>query len=316
VRLCVLVCVAVMAGGCAGRRASAVVPDPARIEASADSQKSVAAKSSAAPPAYSLHTFMAKVRELSAQARPPRESAPTIETSDPELRDALTASLASPSPDTFRAVAAEYSRLHVFDKAHAYLTRAIAMAPRDSASYEALARLWRDAGLPELGLTDAHRAVYFAPESAPYRNTLGTILQALGHRGLARSAYEQALELQPSAAYALNNICYSWMLDGDTKKAVTTCQQAIALDPDMSAARNNLALAYAAAGDNVAARRAFATSGDSAAAIYNAGIVHLAKHEFQSAVKAFEAAHTLRPTLTQALARAKQAAVAAANVEE
>jgi len=309
VRLCVFVCVAVMVSGCAGRRVPAIVPDQARTGGSGTSRSS-------ATPVDSLQTFMAKVRELSAQARPEPLSAPTVETGDPQLRDTLTASLAAPSPDTFRAVAAEYRRIGVFDKAHSYLTRAVAMAPQDSASYEALARLWRDSGFPHLGLTDAHRAVYFAPESAPYRNTLGTILQALGHRRLARNAYAKALELQPSAAYALNNLCYGWMLEGDAARAVATCKQAIAVDPDLAAARNNLALAYSVAGDSASARRAFSSAGDSAAALYNTGIVHLARREYQSAVKAFEAAHTLRPTLTQALARARQAAVAAANVEE
>jgi outer membrane protein assembly factor BamD (BamD/ComL family) len=84
----------------------------------------------------------------------------------------------------------------------------------------------------------------------------------------------------------------------------------------MAAAKNNLALAYAVAGDTASARRAFSSAGDNVAVLYNTGIVHLAKGEYRSAVKAFEAAHTLRPTMTQALARAKQAADAAANVEE
>ena len=41
-------------------------------------------------------------------------------------------------------------------------------------------RVWRDWGLPALALGDAHRAIYYAPQSASARNTYGTVMQALG----------------------------------------------------------------------------------------------------------------------------------------
>jgi len=43
--------------------------------------------------------------------------------------------------------------------------------------------------------------------------------------------------------------------------------------------------------------------------------VHLARREYGSAVKAFEAAHALRPAMPTALNRARQAAAAAAAEE-
>ena len=215
-----------------------------------------------------------------------------------------------------RAVAAEYRRLNIVDRAHVYLSRALALNPGDPVTYDAMARLWRDAGFPHLGLADAHRAVYFAPDSPEARNTLGTVLQALGHRALARKEYERALALNPFAAYALNNLCYSSLLDGAAADAVVLCNRALDSAPDLTAARNNLALAYESQGDHAAAQREFAASGDRAGALYNAGIVHLAQREYRSAVVAFQQAHALKPTLTHALTRAKQAAVAASRTEE
>jgi len=92
----------------------------------------------------------------------------------------------APSPETLRAAANEYALAGVNDRAFEYLNRSIALAPRDAAGYDALARLWRDSGFPQLGLGDAYRAVYYAPASAIAHNTLGTLLQALGHRDAAR----------------------------------------------------------------------------------------------------------------------------------
>jgi Flp pilus assembly protein TadD len=267
-------------------------------------------------PATSLATYIAKVRELAAQARPPRASLQTIELVDARLREALAVQIAAPSPEHMRAVAAEYKRLGVFDQAHAYLSRALAAAPDDATTLDAIARLWRDAGFPNLALTDAHRAVYFAPDSPEARNTLGTILQALGHRRLAQDEYERALALNPTAAYALNNLCYTSLLDGEAARAVSLCRRALDTDPTLAAAHNNLALVYETLGDHAAAKREFAANGDAAGALYNAGIVHLARREYGSAVEAFEAAHALKPTLTDALARARQAASAAAAAEE
>jgi len=308
VRLYVCLCMVLVVGGCAGKRVPAALPSPA------SSQTGTTAATP--PPDQSLSTFMAKFRELSVQARPARQAVTTIESADARLRDALAAELVEPTPEHMRAVAVEYRRLGVFDKAHSYLARALVVAPEDAATHEAIARLWRDSGFPALGLADAHRAVYFAPTSPEARNTLGTVLQALGQRRLARAEYERALTLAPTAPYALNNLCYVSFLDRNIDEAITLCRRALDAEPGLTAARNNLALAYASAGDRAAAHREFEAAGDGAAAAYNAGIVHMARKDYESAVNAFAAAHILRPTMTQALTRAKQATAAAAAAEE
>jgi protein O-GlcNAc transferase len=278
-----------------------VTPDASIEDASA------AAEGEAAPPAESLENFMAKVRKLASAPRPPRNTSPTVESQDPMLAAALAAAAIRPSPETLRMVAEEYHRLGVADRAHQYLNRALALKPGDPATYDALARMWRDWGFPQLGLADAHRAVYYGPASASARNTLGTILQALGKRDLARAQYERALQLDPSAAYALNNLCYGWILDGDSRRAAAACLQALELDPGLTAASNNLGLAYAAAGDLDAARAAFDRSGDRPGALYNLGIAHLAKHRYADSVKAFQEAQAARPSLRLAGVRARQA---------
>jgi tetratricopeptide (TPR) repeat protein len=210
------------------------------------------------------------------------------------------------TPEAYRAAAREYRRLGVFDKAHEYLNRALALGRRDGATYDALARIWRDSGFPHLALGDAHRAVFYAPDSPIVRNTLGTVFQAIGLRQEARQQYEAALRLDPTASYALNNLCYGLILDGAAVNAVKACQRALETDPTFAVARNNLAIAYAATGDTERAREAFAQAGDEASTLYNVGIVHLARREFSEAADAFQAAQRVRPS-RQVATRIRQA---------
>ena len=259
--------------------------------------------------ADSLWSYIAKARELStrATARPPTFLGMTAETFDAPLAAALGAASATPSPETYRRVAAEYARVGIFDKAHEYLTNALRFDDRDAATYEARARLWRDGHLPQAAIGDAHRAVYFAPDWAVAHNTLGTVYQALGQRGDARREYERALALDPAAAYALNNICYDAILDGRLAQAKDACTRALTIDPDLRAARNNLGLAQAIGGDPKAAQQSFAAAADAAGALYNVGIVALAQRQYRSAVESFRAAQELRPSFPLAAARERQA---------
>ena len=268
-----------------------------------------ASQAAAASPTEALETFMTKVRKLSTEATAARAAQTTsVETQDARLRSALAAAVFARTPESYRLVATEYWRLGIFDKAHEYLNTALSIAPQDSATLDAMARLWRDAGFPQAGLADAHRAVYFAPQSAVAHNTLGTVLQAMGRWDAARESYARAARLEPTAAYAFNNLCYAWVKAGDGNQARKACERALQLQPDFAAARNNLALAHAVNGNMPAARATFSASGDPAGALYNTGMVHLARREFANAVDAFAAAHASKPTLAVAAARARQAA--------
>jgi tetratricopeptide (TPR) repeat protein len=290
--------------GCSGKHFVNVTPGHKKV-------------SSAETAGDSLETFMAKVRKLSEEARPERPAAATLEGSNPALAAAVSAATFAPSPATYRLAAEEYRRVGVFDKAFEYLSKATALNPKDAATYDATARLWRDSGLPEVALADAYRATYYAPLSPVVHNTLGTVFQALGRRQLARAEYERAVQLDASAAYALNNLCYGWVLDNNPKKAILACENALKIQPGLAAAYNNLGLAHAANGDMTAARAAFARAGDKATELYNTGIVQLAQRDFRGAIDAFELAHAARPTLFEAGDRVRQArAAAAARGEE
>lgn len=256
-------------------------------------------------PAESLESTIGKIRELSTRARPvPKAvSGPTIEALDAGLAAALLLLKLLPNGDSHKRVAHEYARLGIFDAAHKHYRAALTIDRRDAAAYDGLARLWRDAGFPELALGDARRAVYHAPASAEVRNTLGTVLQALGHRAYAKEAYETALSLEPGAAYAMNNLGYLALLDGDASHAMHFFLAAQKADRTLTAATHNLALAYGAA-DRMDLARATMADEPAARIEYNLGIINLGRGNKAEALRAFTEACRVDPALRLACLRA------------
>jgi len=261
------------------------------------------------PAGESLGSYITKVRDRSAAARPSASGTPVIESFDPRLSAALTALVISRTADNHRRVAVEYRRLGVLDMAYKHFADAVQLNPREAGAFDGLARIWRDWGVPRLGLGDAYRAVALAPGSASAANTLGTLLEGVGDTKGARHWYERALGLDPRASYAVVNICYSAIMLGQ-QDAVDACRRAVALAPESPVARNNLALAYAARGDFVNARVEFQHARDSVAE-YNLGIAYLATRNYAEALAAFHAALRLDPLSTAAAQRARQARASA-----
>jgi len=289
------VCLVLVAGtvGCATRTAP-------------HSVKSAPAAHTQRPPDDSLTVYMDKVRAKSERARPPVNRVTTIEISDPSLAEALAALRIQPTAAAHRTVAARYVQLGVLDQAHEHFSAAVAIEPTDAASWDGLARIWRDWGFAHLALSDAYRAVYYAPHSPTVHNTLGTVLQSLGQRAGARAQFEEALALDVTAAYALSNLCRAWRLEGNASKAADACRQALQLQPGLEPARNNLALAYEAAGDLSSAMATLAESSDAARAAYNKGLLHLARREYRDALQSFDVARAERPRFREAEAIARQ----------
>ena len=145
---------------------------------------------------------------------------------DPGVREALSAVALAPTLAHYLDAAQAYRSLGVLDRAYDHLQHAVAIDPQNAAANDGLARLWRDWGLPQLGLANAHRAMYAAPRSATARHTLGTLLYALGLRPAAEKAFRDATALDGHAWYAWQNLCTIAMADGRTKEAIQLCQRA------------------------------------------------------------------------------------------
>jgi Flp pilus assembly protein TadD len=174
---------------------------------------------------------------VSRAPRPVSSSMASLESNDPQLRSSLARLLAAPTPEHHLDVAESYIRNGVFDRAYDYLNRSLTINGAEPLVLDALARLWRDWGQPGEGLGHAHRAIYLAPRSPMAHNTLGTLLYRLGRRADARNSFTHALELDPSAWYAMANLCYVNMAAGDTKTAIAQCHQATNLRKQSAATK-------------------------------------------------------------------------------
>jgi Flp pilus assembly protein TadD len=255
-----------------------------------------------------LSAYIVRVRELSRRFRPRAAAAGELaEHWSQDLADAIARFEAEPTVRHEVGLAQAYVRAGILDHAYEHFAHAARADPREAAAWDGLARVWRDWGFPHLGLGDAYRAASAAPESPIVRNTLGTILQFLGNGSAARVQFNLAVTLDGQAAYAQNNLCYSWVMEANVEAAAAACGLALAIEPGLVPARNNLALARAIQGDVSGAAELFAQSGDEASAEYNLGIVYLSQRRYPSAAAAFDRAALLRPSLVAAGARARQA---------
>jgi len=257
--------------------------------------------------ADSLEVYIGKVRRLSAAAPPKRAPGPTVETENDEVRTALHALGAGETAARHRRVAEAYRLAGILDLAYDHFSAASRLDSRDPAAYDGLARIWRDWGLPHLGLGDAQRALYYAPASASAHNTFATLLYALDQKAAARREFEQALALEPAAAYVWTNLCYASFQAGAFSAAGDQCRRALTLDPGSAAAHNNLGLVYTATGHPQLAAAEFAAVGDAATSQFNAGIALSAGQRYADAALAFDSAERLRPGWALAGERARQA---------
>jgi type IV pilus assembly protein PilF len=254
-----------------------------------------------------LSEHMEMIRYLSARPVMRESAGAKAETADPRLAAVLRLDASSPTAENHLRVAHEYQRLGILDTAYTYTNRALLANPQFAEAHEVMARIWRDWGLPGVGMGPAYRAIYFDPASASAQNTLGMLLDALDQPAGARRAFARAVAFDAKAGWALNNLCFVELRLGRVLEARSHCEAALALDPKLVAARNNLALTFVASGDAKAAQLAFLAAGDPAGAAYNQGIVYMARREYTPAGDAFAEAIVARPAFTAAKTRAHDA---------
>jgi Flp pilus assembly protein TadD len=202
-------------------RAQTALPAPA-VRAGAP-----AARADPAPRDAALPSSAKPGRAPSPRARTGVTGAETVEHWSEDLGAALSHYAAAPTLANEVGLAQAYVRLGILDKAHEHFTAAARLDPKDGSAWDGLARIWRDWGFPAVGLGDAYRAVYAAPQSPAAHNTLGTILQLIGDGSAARAQFERALALDPGATYARNNLCYSRLMEAGADAASAGCARAL-----------------------------------------------------------------------------------------
>ena len=114
-----------------------------------------------------LTSYILRVRELSRHMRPGGVTGGDLaERWSQDLADAISRFDSEPTVATEIGLAQAYVRAGILDHAYEHFASASRVEPREGAAWDGLARVWRDWGLPHLGLGDAYRAVSAAPRSA------------------------------------------------------------------------------------------------------------------------------------------------------
>ena len=165
------------------------------------------------------------------------EGAEHAERWSPALEAALSRYSASPTVESQIGLAHAYFRAGILDKAYDQYDAVARRQPREAAAWDGLARIWRNWGYPQLGLGEAHRAVFADPASPVARNTLGTILQLLGKTREAKEQFSRAVRLDPSAVYAHYNLALTCVALGQFSEAADHFERASTLDPSFNEAR-------------------------------------------------------------------------------
>jgi Flp pilus assembly protein TadD len=268
------------------------------------------------PKPESLSAYARQLRTLQANARTTISLGNTIESHNPVLASALLKLKMLPTAANHREVARAYTSAGITDIAYRHYQQALRIEPCDSSAFEGLARLWRQWGATDLALSDAHRAVQCRPTSASAHNTLGTVLVALNQLEQAKAEFETARRIDHDAAFALNNLCYVALEQGDGPAAQHACERALELEPAMTAAQMNLALADALQGNVSIAEGRLLDHADPATGLYNVGVLRMSMNQYTAAATAFDLAADARPSLGDAARRAAQARLKAAAVKE
>jgi Flp pilus assembly protein TadD len=190
-----------LAGGCA----TAHPPDNPFIQHEGSGPVDVGSGPAGKPPDPAA-VEQAKREALARRAESRPAPLPSIETRDEELRAALVALASHETVATHIRVALAYERLHVRDAAFDQFSAALELDRKSVAALDGRARLWRDWGMLGQALHDVYLARYYGPKQPQVVNTLGTILELAGQCDAARGAYREALTLDPSAAWAKENV--------------------------------------------------------------------------------------------------------------
>ena len=191
------------------------------------------ARRATVPHAESLSDYMEKVRHLSARPVRSGTSASRSRVCDPRLSGGAAArKRVLPTAENHLRVAQEYRRLGMLDTAYARLNRAVQQDPQLAEAHER----WRGSGA-----TGDSRIRVSGPPIAPStttrdrrapENTLGTILDALGQTRRRATRLRAGVSLDPTAAWAFNNLCYLELRSAVCREARARCEAALRLEPD------------------------------------------------------------------------------------
>jgi tetratricopeptide (TPR) repeat protein len=154
-------------------------------------------------------------------------------------------STGNPSPELLLLAARTYESADNFTGAESALRRALALQPSLLSAYAMLGRLYLAQGRLDKALAEFDGLA--AKESRPVASLTmaGMILQAQGNAAAARNRYERAVEIDPRAAIAANNLAWLYLETAEKPDVALRLAQAAAESlPDAPEVLDTLGWAY------------------------------------------------------------------------
>jgi len=160
-----------------------------------------------------------------------------------------------------------------------------------------------EAGQDEQAIESFQEAIRLNPGAAWAYDRLGAVYAALGDSDRAVQAGRKAVEIDPTMAGAWNNLGTFYSLKGDLTQALEAAEKALALEPDFAQAHNNLGNHLFALGRLDEALKSYdqalAHRPAFAQALANRGLLLGQQGQFQQALESLSAALELDDGLAQ-----------------
>jgi len=183
-------------------------------------------------------------------------------------------------------------------------TRALALDPKDIASYYNRGAFYYDQGVWDKALADFNQALALDPKNAYAYIGRGSVYYTQGALDKALADFNQTLALNPKIAFAYYSRGNVYYKQGALDKALADLTQALALDPKLAAAYNNRGYIYYNQGalDQALAdfNRAIALDPKLALAYNNRGLVYHDQGALDQALADYNQALALDPKYASA----------------
>jgi Flp pilus assembly protein TadD len=185
-------------------------------------------------------------------------------------------------------------RAGAYEEALARYEILLAAQPADSHLNERVGLAALSLGRDERALSAL--AIATASPGATWRawNALGVLADRARDFVEARSAYAKAQALAPTRAEIINNIGWSYLLEGRASDALPYLERAAGTDPQSRLFAANAELARAAIAQDLPARRAGEKDEAYAARLNDLGVVALSQQQKRKAIAAFSQAIDVR----------------------
>ncbi|MFO0900751.1 MAG: tetratricopeptide repeat protein [Pirellulales bacterium] len=144
------------------------------------------------------------------------------------------------------------------------------------------------------------RLVRDFPKRYEPHHRLAIVLDRQKRHREAQAHYAEAQRLAPDKIEILNDLGYSFYLQGQLNKAESALAKAVKAEPGNSRFRNNLGLVLGQQGRMQEAQEQFRQAGSEADAQYNLAFIHASKNDMEAAKKCFRAALLVDPSYEKA----------------